>query len=282
MVSGRRLLARAFESSSFCLAMEIRQVTMTPEWASSLLLNNKHNRKARPVLAAQIASDIRAGRWMLTPQTVSVATDGTLLDGQHRLMAIVQAGMPVELMLATDCPAECFSAIDTGQARSPGDILKIEGATCYSNVAAIIRLTHLYQTCPNNVWVGGLAAVSKQQLLAHYRKDAEAWQEAARFAHRTGPFIQVTAVGALSYLCNRRKEGAEVDEYFRLYCSGEMLSSGNPILALRNYQAAQYRIAYVKRAQTQLACHIKAYTYWRDGASLKQFKTPGIPPMPQL
>lgn len=219
---------------------------------------------------------------MLTPQTVSVATDGTLLDGQHRLMAIVQAGMAVELMLATDCPAECFSAIDTGQARSPGDILNIEGATCYSNVAAIIRLAHLYQTYPNNVWLGGLALVSKQQLLTLYRKNKEAWQEAARLAKRTGPFIQVSAVGTFFYLCNQSKQRAEAEEYLKLYCSGEMLKSGNPILALRNYQAAQYRIAYVKRAQTQLACHIKAYTYWRDGVSLKLFKTPVIPPMPQL
>jgi len=269
--------------------MQISEVTMTPEWASRILERNTHNRSVRPAVVRQIASDMACGRWLLTPQTVSVASDGTLLDGQHRLMAIVQSGQAVQMMLATDCPSECFAAIDTGQSRTPGDILKIEGVSNYTHVASIIRLVHLYNTCPGNVWVGQLGALSKQQIVETYRADPDAWNEVTKLAmsFNKAPCVQVSAVGAFLYLYQSSAAPSADDQafsrdYLKLYCTGEMLSAGNPVLAFRNWQALQWKMAQVKKAQTQLACHIKAYRYWRDEVQLKIFKQPQIPPMPHL
>lgn len=262
---------------------------MTPKWASQILEHNTHNRSARPTMVRRIARDIACGRWQLTPQTVSIASNGKLLDGQHRLMAVVQAGEPVPMMLATDCPFECFTAIDTGQSRSPGDILKIEGVSNYTHVASIIRLVHLYNTFPHGVWQGNAAVVSKQEILETYRADADAWDSVTQLAmgfHRA-PCVQVSAIGAFLYLYQSNAAPSADDEwlsrdYLKLYSTGEMLSAGNPILALRNWQAVQWKIAQVKKPQTQLACHIKAYRYWRDEVQLKIFKQSQVPPMPRL
>lgn len=269
--------------------MQVSQVTMTPEWASQILEQNTHNRVARPSIVRQITRDIVCGRWMLTPQTVSIDIDGRLLDGQHRLMAVVQAGEAVQMMLATDCPSECFTAIDTGQSRTPGDILKIEGVSNYTHVGSIIKLVHLYNTCPGLVWVGQAAVMSKQEILETYRADADTWDSVTQLAVSTakGPCVQVSAVGAFLYLYQSDVAPSAEDEkfsreYLKLYSTGEMLSAGNPILALRNWQALQWKVAQVKKPQTQLACHIKAYRYWRDEVQLKIFKQPQIPPMPRL
>lgn len=241
------------------------------------------------MMVRQIASDMACGRWLLTPQTVSVASDGTLLDGQHRLMAVVQSGQAVQMMLATDCPPECFAAIDTGQSRTPGDILKIEGVSNHHLVASIIRLVHLYNTCPGNVWVGNLVGVTKQEIVGIYRDDHDTWDEVAKLASSLAkaPCVQLSAVGAFLYLYQSSAAPSADDQrlsrdYLTLYCTGEMLSAGNPILAFRNWQAVQWKIAQVKKPQTQLACHIKAYRYWRDDAQLKIFKQPHVPPMPRL
>lgn len=269
--------------------MQISQVTMTPEWASRILEQNTHNRSVRPAIVRQIARDIVCGRWLLTPQTVSIAIDGRLIDGQHRLMAIITAGEAVQMMLATDCPPECFTAIDTGQSRTPGDILKIEGVSNGTTVGSIIRLVHLYQTCPEIIWVGSRALISKQEILEIYRADSDAWDRVVRLAtgFAKAPCVQTSAIGAFLYLYQSSATSDTDDErlsvdYLKLYSTGEMLSAGNPILALRNWQAVQWKIAQVKRPQTQLACHIKAYRYWKEEVHLKCFKQPHIPPMPQL
>lgn len=262
---------------------------MTPQWASQLLDQNTHNRSCSPARVKQIANDILEGRWLLTPQTVSVGSDGRLLDGQHRLMAIASSEVAVQLMLATDCDPKCFAAIDTGQSRTPGDILKIEGASHYAHVGSIIRAVHLYRTIPGLVWVGGAAMLSKQQIIELYRSDPEGYETAAKLAKNghTYPCVQVTAVGAFLYLYASDLAPTAEDrqasrEYFQLFCSGEMLSSGNPILTFRNWEAANWKISRVKQFQTQLACHIKAFKYWKDGVTMKQFKAPQIPPMPHL
>lgn len=269
--------------------MQVTQVLMTPEMASGILANNKRNRNFREAKSEVIAADIRAGRWMLTPQTISIASNGILLDGQHRLTAIIRSGMAVPVMLATDCPPECFAAIDTGDSRTPGDLLKIEGASNYNYIGAIIRVVYFYNNYPNNVWNHNLGALSKQQLLEIYKSDPAGWASAAKqaSANPKTAFLNVTAVGALLYLYSsakapRQDDAIAINDYLRLYRTGEMLSNGDPILAFRNWQVANHKIAYVKKPQTQLACHIKAYKYWRDGAQLKCFKVPQVPPMPQL
>lgn len=226
---------------------------------------------------------------MLTPQTVSIASDGRLLDGQHRLMAVVQAGEAVEMMLATNCSPECFTAIDTGMSRTPGDILKIEGVNNYNQVAAAIRLVHCYKTCPSIVWTNTAAVITKQEILETYRREPDLWDS---IVHQTvsvkgRPCVQPSAVAAFLYLYQSADAPDEEDaalsrDYLRLYCTGEMLSAGNPILALRNWQASQWKVAYVKKQQIQLACHIKAYRYWRDEVQIKLFKLPQVPPMPRL
>jgi|688.fasta_scaffold431017_2 hypothetical protein len=267
-------------------AMQISLVQMTPEWASEILSRNTHNRTVRPAMVKQLAADIKDGRWQLTPQTVSTATDGTLLDGQHRLMAIVESGCTVSMMLATDCPPECFAAIDTGHSRTPGDILKIEGVAHYTNVASIIRIVYCYSNMPGLVWVGQMHGLSKRHILDYYREDAERWQEVTRLvmSYASSPCVQVSAVGAFLYLYSREANNDRhwSREYLRLFCTGEMLSSGHPILTFRNWQAANWKVAHVKKAQTQLACHLKAYKAYRDGMSMKQFRQPLIPPMPSL
>lgn len=204
-------------------------------------------------------------------------------------MAVVQSGQAVQMMLASDFPTECFAAIDTGMSRTPGDILKIEGVSNYHHVASIIRLVHLYNAYPDHAWVGQITSISKQQIVEAYRADPDAWDEAAKLASSfyKAPCVLVSAVGAFLYLYQSSAAPSADDQassrdYLKLYCTGEMLSAGNPVLAFRNWQAVQWKVAQVKRAQTQLACHIKAYRYWKDEVQLKMFKQPQIPPMPHL
>lgn len=264
---------------------------MTPSWAAEILKNNTHNRSIRESQVAQIAEDIRLGLWMLTPQTVSIATDGQLLDGQHRLMAVVLAQRPVEMMLATDCPKESFAAIDIGRARTAGDILTIEGSKHANATAAIIRYANLYLRSPGLIWSAGptSSSVTKQEILSIYRADPRMWDAITETASsfRSSPHVLVSAVGAFLYLYYSGHSPVKDDqkfcvEYMRLYSSGANLSAGSPILALKNWQTWQHSSIHARKAQTQLACHIKAYKYWRAGTELKIFKQPSYPPMPKL
>jgi hypothetical protein len=97
-----------------------------PDLATLMLgLNIDRNRPIRPNSIKQYADDMSAGRWKLTHQGIAFNRDGQLIDGQHRLHAIVRAGATIPIHVTFG--AENFDAIDMGAARRVQDAARIVG-----------------------------------------------------------------------------------------------------------------------------------------------------------
>lgn len=103
--------------------------TYTPEKAEDILANrNPKNRLISRIHVNKMADDMRNGRWdSNNGETVCFDTDGNLIDGQHRLAAIVQSGETVSLMTIKNLPAKARDTIDQGRRRSMSDRLKMDG-----------------------------------------------------------------------------------------------------------------------------------------------------------
>jgi hypothetical protein len=108
--------------------------------AAKLLSNNTRNRSVRRKNVEFFAKEILSGNWKLNAETIKVGRDGTLLDGQHRLYAVVETGMSIQCLLATDLDQDVFDTIDTGARRSAGDTLTVAGEVCGRNLAAALVL----------------------------------------------------------------------------------------------------------------------------------------------
>jgi len=101
-------------------------VNMSPELASTLLNNNNNNRNIRKNHVQTLAGMMKRGEWVLSPQGVIVhSTSGRLLDGQHRLSAVVAAGVSVPMMVFYTSDEGIFKVLDQGVKRSTGDIFSI-------------------------------------------------------------------------------------------------------------------------------------------------------------
>jgi hypothetical protein len=100
-------------------------VDVTPEMAKTWLIMNNFNRPKRPEVVAQYVRQIREGRWRLTHQGIAFTKDGVLLDGQHRLFAIVECNVTVPIRVSTNEPAENFEVIDCGKIRSNLDTVRM-------------------------------------------------------------------------------------------------------------------------------------------------------------
>ena len=102
------------------------QELVTPAMAAFWLLNNKTNRPMRPVVVASYAAQIKEEQWRLTHQGMCLDCTGALLDGQHRLTAIVQTGISVLMQVSRMTTEESAMALplDVGAKRSYSDILK--------------------------------------------------------------------------------------------------------------------------------------------------------------
>lgn len=106
--------------------MYTQQETVTPAIARQYLEHNTHNRPINRAHVRELADELRAGRWRETHQGLAFATDGRLLDGQHRLMAIVEADTAAELLVTRDLDATTFGVIDQGAKRTAAQLYAIQ------------------------------------------------------------------------------------------------------------------------------------------------------------
>ncbi len=100
-------------------------VVVTPDLAEQWLKSNILNRKARKTRVRMYARDMAAGRWLFNTQGISFATDGSLIDGQHRLMAVVESGVSVTFVVWFNVPPASRSVIDLNGPRNLADIARL-------------------------------------------------------------------------------------------------------------------------------------------------------------
>lgn len=105
--------------------MGYKLVRITPKLAKFYLASNTTNRPVRKNWVHQLAEIIKLGAWQITHQGIAFDTKGNLQDGQHRLMAIIEADIPVDMYVATGTPEKAFTVIDQGVKRSVGDVLRV-------------------------------------------------------------------------------------------------------------------------------------------------------------
>jgi len=114
--------------------------TVTPELAAQFLEGNGVNRKLRKSWVNTLTRAIQRGEWKTTHQGLAISHGGRLLDGQHRLNAIINAGIPVKMAVTYGVDEAVFDSIDTGARRKVSDILGLPvGVT--SAVTEIARIT---------------------------------------------------------------------------------------------------------------------------------------------
>ena len=121
------------------------QVEITPAMAAALLERNSTNRSIRRADVEDWCRVLRGGRWAYTHQGVAVNTSGELQDGQHRLTAIAETGIPAVMMVSCGMPPDNFSKIDTGRRRTNAQAIEIAGATHAATAASAMRVLYTYE-----------------------------------------------------------------------------------------------------------------------------------------
>jgi len=102
--------------------MQTKLMTITPEIAKIYLGHNTDNRKKRGWWVSSLASMIKRNEWIVTHQGVAFSRSGRLLDGQHRLEAVIESNIPVDMLVVTDVSDEAFKVIDSGVKRTLSDL----------------------------------------------------------------------------------------------------------------------------------------------------------------
>jgi hypothetical protein len=134
--------------------MYVKKVLVTPEMALEWLTREESTlpngtkikqRTRRPAHVKELARLMDLGDWLLTPQGLALAPEapyntGAVLDGQHRLEAVIEHGKPVEFWVSFNVDPATFKVLDTGKTRSTADVLTTLGQKSTTHLASVLKL----------------------------------------------------------------------------------------------------------------------------------------------
>ena len=99
---------------------------VTPEMADQFLTKNADFQRAvRWTVVKNLEECLLRGEWKLTHQGIAFDSNGKLIDGQHRLLAIKRSGVSAPLTITYDVDPTCFQVLDIGAKRSTADLLRL-------------------------------------------------------------------------------------------------------------------------------------------------------------
>jgi len=209
-------------------------VNLTPAGAKRLLATSKGNRPVSRKLVVHYADQMSRGMWTLNGEPIIVSKDGAILDGHHRARAVIESGKVVRMMMVEGVDASVFHTIDSGRSRTAGHVLAVSGYKDSNLVGTVCRMLIFWEA---GKLVGYFSArgdiVARADILnvASRHTDMEASLHFGERAKKRrvgfpGP------VALLHYLCSRLNRD-KADEFFELFCTGELISSGDPVYELR-------------------------------------------------
>ena len=118
-------------------------VEITPQQAQAILKENRNNRPLYPANIDKISRALTNGHWKYLADPIRFDNNGNLIDGQHRLTAVMNTGIPIIVTVITGFPSWYFEYIDLTKPRSAKDALSLLGVQNAHTVSRI--LTFLWQ-----------------------------------------------------------------------------------------------------------------------------------------
>lgn len=236
------------------------------EIAEQMLGKLEPNRRLISNHVQFLAREMSEGRWQVNGDTIRFSGD-RLLDGQHRLHALIQADIKIWALVVEEIPQTAFSTIDTGRMRGAGDVLSIAGyRTSPFLMAAVCRFLWYYD---HGFPLETSLRVSNEEILTT-AKNNPSIQFFAEYMLKYKNMCYSTTVTAMVMISRKvgRKTAVEFAEKF---LTGAELGLNDPIRFFREkwFEHSSHRGARGERA-AWIATTIKTFNLWITHTSVKQ------------
>lgn len=214
-------------------------VTISPDEAFVML--NEHNAFNRPVdwnTVSYYKQQMLAGLWQINGEPVIISDQGDLLDGQHRLYACYESGVPLKTILVKGISKAAFRTINTGKKRSVRDIFTIDalqkgdttGLAGTLGAAAGIVIEY------ERGWIKKKGTdgckVSPQEKLKFVEQTPKLVEWVKRAREKESPIKRYSSIIAAIAFMGSHKYEMKAGMFVDGVMSGAMLEHRNPMLTL--------------------------------------------------
>lgn len=269
--------------------IEVYLLEIGPSVARELLeLNTKGQRTISSDAVERYATDMVTMDWLFNGASILISNTNELLDGQHRLSAIIESGETQVVLVVRGIDPAAMSTIDANRKRSYADSLKIREFANHATLAGInARVWYWYH---GNYGSRGIARVAEPKYLSSTPSNAQKdlWMytvekayeikfpAAATFANRAytqRPGISKGTYGLAWIILSGIDKDLREQFFHELIVESSSPKSGYPIVALTN-RLQRLRPREEWSQVDQLDALFTTYNYWMAGKELKTLMPP--------
>jgi len=251
---------------------------VTPERARCLVASQRINRSWSKRDVDSYAEEMRAGEWRQTGVPIIVDEIGRMFDGQHRMRAVMAAGMTFPFVFTVGRYEDLMLVIDTGKKRTFADVLGIAGIKRFGGVANAVRNYAFLCELEKKPGVKRVSDMKTPDFWKLYKSiPDDLWQRAAQMRNYND--IRDLKLGVASGACYAAfaQVGKDlVEHYFQKLNSGAGLAEDDPILCVRRTSLRMVNDpARNFDMRTKLFLLVKGWNMWIEGASVAKFHIAG-------
>ena len=210
------------------MKMKTEKILITPKLARQYLVEmNTDNRPMSKQTVNKYAQSMQVGHWAFNGVPIIISDDDRLIDGQHRLAAIAQSGIPTECLVVRGVDFSAFATIDRGRSRRNADILSIAGKTNTKILSTCILAYHKTISASQK-------PVMTEELLLSLAEKKSIRHFTARFASNNPlrRFVPTVVSGVCAAMCELH--GQEIaDEFLEKLGNGLNVEATDPEYLLR-------------------------------------------------
>lgn len=253
--------------------MRTEKIVVTPEVAASMLKSNiQTNRFVNTRVVAKYVAEMKNGNWITdNGECLKFDRSGRLVDGQHRLHAIITSGVTIPLWVMYGVDEKAFMTIDVGAPRSIGAILGINGVKQANLKTGIIRCLIRYR---NNSTSDKFATPTATDVLSIYENESDLIDRACALAEslskKSGISVSPSIIGGMIALLID-KHPMIVDFFTEVMTGRDVTNNAVYLLRDRIISAAMNsKMLLPKATKEQLV--LKAFIHYKNGYQAKTLK----------
>lgn len=246
------------------------RVLIDKEKAETILSKNNINRNmavASQKYIGHLARLMSEGKWMYNGEPIIISDRGNLMDGQHRLHAVLKSGVSVEMEVIEGVPERAMPTIDTGKARSASDVLSMNGFPNSKLYSGLIRDRHLFNKKAFRITGGGsrsATTLSNDEVLKIALRDTELQDYI--ITSKQFPLLSGSEKTILNYVCCKT-DPEKGKEFMSRLISGEG-KKGDPILSVREVLLEDTRVITHYTKVQKIALVLKTFNVFLKGKKL--------------
>lgn len=256
---------------------ESRIMLVTPTIAADWLeKHNTHNRDESQNRVDIYARDMEQGRWQFNGESIQFDIHGTLMNGQHRLRAIMQSGQAQKFNIVTGVDSASQITMDQGTRRTPAEQMAVADIKVDGTTASAIRI---YMRWYAGRLFGDVVAnkVSTTEIVEWAQSNPQVIENIRNIRAQLGNKRIVGVTPALTLAIALRFhtiDHEDADEFFHQLKTMEDVPAKSPVSALwkKLDRARDSRIRYTER--DLIAFFVVAWNAFREQRPLQLIQRP--------